>query len=374
MEKNVGILTFHASHNCGSMMQTYALQTVIERMGADCKIIDFSNYGQRELYALKRKCKSVKDFLKAVLFYIHRKRLQRNYESYENFKHRMFHLTAEEYVEMEQLDDQDYDLIITGSDQVWNVAIADSDDAYFLPWVKEARKGAYAPSFGAKNPEKYASNPEKYGDYLRTFEYLSVREENGRKWIKNLTGKDVPVLLDPTLLLQAADYERIAMHELHVPEKYIFYYAPGHSRQINKLVRQISKRYQMPVIAFNARSFVTKGMFFYGFRLPNIESPDAYLKLIANASLVITTSFHGTIFSTIFRKSFWTIKNGGMFGDDDRVHTLVNQLGIQERVIPIEYDPQKDYFEQPNYGVYEDRIKPLQNKAYQYLREILDSL
>lgn len=104
-----------------------------------------------------------------------------------------------------------------------------------------------------------------------------------------------------------------------------------------------------------------------GFYLPKVQNPGVYLSLIKNSAMVITTSFHGTIFSTIYRKKFWTIKNGGMFGDDDRVKTLVNQLRISERLIPIQFDDTFDYLQLPDYSNYNQELPKLREKSIDFL-------
>ena len=117
---------------------------------------------------------------------------------------------------------------------------------------------------------------------------------------------------------------------------------------------------------------MTKRIWRFGFKLPKYESPAVYLSLIKNAELVITTSFHGTIFSTIYRKKFFTIKNGGMFGDDDRVKTLIEQLGIEDRLIPIAFNDSYDYLAPVNYETYEKNLPKLRKKAKDYIeREIV---
>ncbi len=369
MKKKIGIITFHNSYNCGSMLQTYALQQVINKqLNLAAEVIDFSNAGQQELYSVFGKCNSLKNVIKNIVIAPHQKKIRNDFLSYEDFKNKNFFLTSKSYNEMKDLNDYGYSHIITGSDQVWNITIADADDAYFLPWVKTARKIAYAPSFGAKNINKYSDNPQKYKEYLNDFFELSIRERNGQKWIKDLIGKDVPVLIDPTLLLKKEDYDEIASTKLKLPEKYIFYYSPGYQKDISQLVSQISKKYNLPVIAFNSKTFHTKGMNFRSdFKLPDIENPSTYLQLIKNAELIITTSFHGTVFSSIYKKKFWTVKNGGMFGDDDRVRTLMETLDLEDRMIPIEFNDSFDYLLSKDYTKYEKLLEIEQNKAMSYL-------
>ena len=371
-KKKIGIITFHNSYNCGSMLQAYALQQVIDRMtGRKSEIVDFSNEGQQKLYGVRQPNDSLKNIIKNIILAPRLKKIARNYESYERFKKRNFRLSNRPIHKSVDLSDADYDIVVAGSDQIWNIMIADGDDAYFLPWVKNARKVAYAPSFGAKNIAEFADDPTRYADYLRGFSNLSIRERNGLEWLQNLTGKSAELLLDPTLLLNQDDYAEIESHKLKLLPRYIFYYSPGYSRDINKLVHRISQKYKLPVIAFNTKTFYVKGMQFSGFKLPEIENPSTYLQLIKNAEIIITTSFHGTVFSTIYRKKFWTVKNGGMFGNDDRVKTLMHLLDLEDRMIPTEFDDAFDYLKEKDYDRYERLLEKEQEKAYKYLKKAL---
>ena len=374
MEKKIGIITFHNSYNCGSMLQAYAMQQIVDRItGRKSEIIDFSNEQQHQLYSVHQPCNNVKNIIKNVLLAPYFQRIRKNYDTYERFKRDNFNLSAYPMRRMDELSDEAYAAVITGSDQVWNITIEDGDDAYFLPWVKSAKKIAYAPSFGAKDISKFAKNPQRYAEYLRTFSSLSIRERNGQQWLQKLTGRKPELLLDPTLLLDSADYDLIASKDLKLPPKYIFYYSPGYSHDINHLVQQISKKYSLPVIAFNTKTFYVKGMQFSGFKLPTVENPATYLQLIKNAELVITTSFHGTVFSSIYRKKFWTIKNGGMFDDDDRVKTLMYLLDLEDRMIPIEFSDTFDYLQNKEYKRYEALLKQGREKAYRYLEDALSN-
>lgn len=208
---------------------------------------------------------------------------------------------------------------------------------------------------------------------MNQFDYLSVREKNGQKWIKELTGRDIPVVLDPTLLIEKEDYESIVSDELSLPEKYIFFYCPSYSISINKMVKKISKKYNLPVIAFNSKPYYLRGMNFDGFKLPDFEDPKAYLQLMKNAEMVITTSFHGTVFSTIYRKKFWVIKNGGMYGNDDRVMTLLSDLAITDRLIELPFDEEFNYMKSVDYSEYEKRLEKLKNKSQTYLKLALEN-
>lgn len=129
----------------------------------------------------------------------------------------------------------------------------------------------------------------------------------------------------------------------------------------------------MPVIAFNSKAFYLRGMNFNGFKLPTFEDPKAYLQLMKNAELVITTSFHGTVFSSIYRKKFWVVKNGGMYENDDRVMTLLTDLSITDRLIELPFDEQFDYMKPVDYINYDKKIKDLKNKSQMFLKDALEN-
>lgn len=371
--KKVGIITFHASHNCGSMLQAYALQCFLQKNGYNPEMIDFSSEGQKALYSLYNKNKSIKFAVRNLVFHLHSKRLKNTRERYEAFKRQYFNLSDFSTSDMDEIcvDELDYNAVIAGADQVWNTTISDYDDAYFLNWVKNAKRIAYAPSFGAKNPLNYAKDVNKIKQYLLDFNSLSIREKNGQRWINELIGENVPVVLDPTLIIDKEDYEKITSKELNLPEKYIFYYSPSYSLNINKLVKKISKKYKLPVIAFNGKAYYLRGMEFCGFKLPDFEDPTSYLQLMKNATMIITTSFHGSIFSTLYHKKFWVVKNGGMLGDDDRVRTLLSQLNINERLISTEFDDNFDYMQDLDYEEFDALLKERRAFSENYLLEAL---
>jgi hypothetical protein len=354
------------------MLQAFALQTVVSKMGYQAQLINFSNRGQRLLYHPFQRGLNPKTVIKNMIALLHHRQLQRNAICYEAFISKNFKLGDGDWSEYNQLTDDGYDAVICGSDQVWNVTIDDSDDAYFLPWVTKAKKIAYATSFGARNIAKHSRHPQKYASYIKAFDSVSIRENNGRKWIREFTGLEVPVVLDPTLLLDADDYDSVEDATVSIPDKYIFYYSPNYDRDINKLVKQISDKYRLPVICFNTKAFFVKGMDTLGFSLPEREDPSVYLHLMKNASLIITTSFHGTIFSTMYEKPFWTVKNGSMFEDDDRVLTLMDSLDLKDRLTPISFDPNKDYLAKKDYSAYRRLRHELREISFAFLRKALE--
>lgn len=367
--KKIGIITFHNSYNCGSMLESFAMQEIIKKRGGNPEIIDFSSKGQKELYSVFYKNNSIKNIFKNIMIFPHYGRVKKNNNLYEKFKTDNFILSKIKTDDSKNLSDSIYSKVVAGSDQIWNITIPDSDDAYFLPWVKKAKKIAYAPSFGAKNILEVSDNSNKYKNYLLSFDNLSIRENNGKKWIKDLCGRDVDVLLDPTLLLDRDDYDRICDYTYTPKEKFIFLYCPAFNRNICKYVKKISKKYNLKVIAWSTKSYYFKRIKSFGFELVPYETPALYLSLIKNSEIVITTSFHGTIFSTLYKKKFITVKNGDMYGSDDRVITLLKQLKLEDRLLPYNFDEKYNYMMDVDYTKYDIELKKMKDKSIAYIDE-----
>ena len=215
----IGIITFHASHNCGSMLQAYALCKVLrDEYHQDAELIDFSNSGSRQMYSLwnnkmfYRSGRPIMNVLKTNISNLfHYKAVKSVMNDYEAFSSKYLQKSKGTYKNTKQLKgiEQNYDMLLSGGDQVWNICCTDADDAYFLSFAHNVKKVAYSPSLGAMNILKYAKNPDKYRKYLLDYDFLSVRELNGQKWLKELVGEDVPIVPDPTLLLSADEWCKV---------------------------------------------------------------------------------------------------------------------------------------------------------------------
>ena len=362
--KKIGIITFHNSYNCGSMLESYAMQQIMSKYG-EPEIIDYSSDGQREVYSVFRKNRTIKAIVANFIIWFVKKRIKLNNSKYEEFKNRYFSLSKK--VDENSIRTLEYDTVIAGSDQIWNTTIEDYNDVYFLNWCDGTEKVAYAPSFGAKNPIEYCEYADIIKGWLNSFSVLSIRENNGRKWLGNLGFKNVPVVSDPTLLLERADYEKIEDISFNPGKKYIFFYSPSFDRKICRFVKKVANKYGLEVITWSTKSYYLKFVKQFSFKLPPYENPAMYLNLIKNAELIFTTSYHGTIFSTIYRKKFFCIKNGGMYGDDDRVITLLNQLGIMERLIEYKFNDSYNYLMDVDYIMYDKSLEKLKKKSLEYL-------
>lgn len=362
MSKKVGILTFHASYNCGSMLQAYALQRVLrDKFNTESEIVDFSNKEQKRMYSAMYKPKSFKDVARNILNFIFLKRIKKHNNDYIKFSENNFKKSNKSYENIDELKilENDYDLFITGSDQVWNINARDFDDAYFLPFVENKPKIAYAVSLGATNPN-LSDEKEKYAEYAKKLDAISVREKNAQKWIQQLSGKEVQICVDPTLLLEEKEWEPI-IGEREVKGKYILWYCMIYKKEIRKIVEKISKKYGMPVYVLDAKEWSRRGLFLHNIRLAKNGGPSSYLSLVKNAEFIITSSFHGTVFCSKFKKNFWYLNVHNHDTNDDRASFMLSQLNLLDRFVSKDEILERDLLIEPDYSVDSEIMQNIQD-------------
>lgn len=369
--KKTAIITFHNSDNCGSMLQALALQETVKReVCSDVEIIDFSSPGQKELYSIFSKPTSVKKIIKNILLIPVYGKLKKQKKDYHTFTAN-FNLTKKSYDNNNQLKELDevYDYYVCGSDQIWNVRCPDADDAYFLNFVSSGIKIAYAPSLGGANIKTVAKNPEKYKTLMNDIKYISIREQNGKRWLESLLNREVPIVLDPTFLLSSKEWLKYAYQDRIISGKYIFYYAFHYSKEQNEIVKKISKKLNMPVISMDVKTWVIKGVFAYGVKLSPKFGPSAFLNLISNADLVLTRSFHGVAFSTIFKKNFWMMGKMINAEGDDRAFSILNQLGLENRMVSLdEIEKGLNLLENIDYSKVDSKLDLLKKESIDFLK------
>lgn len=371
----IGILTFQASHNCGSMLQAYALrETLARKYNVEVELINYSNYVSRCIYGYydsRLKKSSIKKNINTVK---HLKTIRESRKWYESFSNEYL-VKSKEYCktpnDLARIASK-YDLIVAGGDQIWNVKCQDAGKEFFLNFTKDVRKVAFSPSLGGANISKYADDIEKYKEYLSEFEALSVREPNGQKWLQDLTEKNIPIICDPTLLLSQEEW----MKWLPVPEvegKYIFNYAFYHNRpETNKILQQISQKYEMPVFVIDYKSYDFYKLSSYGIKKYEMSGPLAFLGLMKNASLILTQSFHGTLFSALFNRTFWSYDVVGQHNpDDDRAIAILNQLGLSNRYCIIDDILNEDLLKPINYDIVNEKIEELRKTGMDYIESFL---
>lgn len=331
--KKVGIITFHASHNYGSMLQAYALQQTVLGMGFDCEIINFRTRRQKEIFRPPFMQGKFLGKIKRTLLYMpFLKSMIRKHDLFEQFIHNELHLSRNEYASLQELQQSDiyYDYYISGSDQIWNTYCLDFDLGYFLPFVQRGKKIAYAPSMG---PDSKAGIKQEYKKKITTlisrYEAVSVREYATQAVLKELLEKDYPVMVDPTLLLPVKKWNEMENESPLIKEPYIFLYTPWFNEQVFDTAKCISNQLGYPVVIsqlynqWSNNSWILKNSFKYHLA----TGPKEFLNLCKYAKCVVGGSFHLVVFSIIFRTPFYAVD--GM--KDNRVANLLSMVGLENR-------------------------------------------
>lgn len=371
----IGIITFHASLNCGSMLQAFALQNILEhKYGAEVEIINYSNLGQRNYYALWDffpRPAVLKNNIESIGHYDIIKRVRADYEE---FADKYFNISTKLLKRRSQLIgiDEKYDIVIAGGDQVWNVRCRDADKAYFLSFVKNAKKVAYSPSLGARNINTECLNPKQYAKLVKDFDYLSVREDNGQKWIKELTGIDVPIVADPTVLMTAEDWKN-ALPVEKIDEDFILFYAFSYSNeQNNEIMKQLIEKMEMPIYIIDGKSWAVNRLDRYGIKLWKQSGPIGLLSLLDSAKLVFVQSFHGIVFSALFHKTFWSLRNKVIKNiNDDRARVILRQTGLENRAITYDELLARDLMKEIDYTEVDKNMQKMRESAFEYIERFL---
>lgn len=331
-KKKVGIITFHASHNYGSMLQAYALQQIIFGMGYDCEIINFRTKRQREFYRPTFVRGSFIGRIKRSIFYApYISSWKKKHQLFELFLEEKYHLSAKEYSTLEELERAtlNYDIYISGSDQIWNTCAFDFDWAYFLPFAGHARRVAYAPSMGPSPLQSINSveKAEKIAKLMHYYDFISVRELQTREKIMQFTDIECAVTLDPTLLIGAEIWNKMAGDTPLIKGNYIFLYTPWFNEAIYTEAERMSKAMNMPIVVSllhngwrNNRRITRKPYLCH-----LATGPIEFLNLCKFATFNIGKSFHLVVFSILLRTPFYAMN--GM--KDSRVRDLLVQTGLE---------------------------------------------
>lgn len=330
--KKIGTITFHAAHNFGSVLQAYALQTFVEKNieNIQYEIINFRTNLQKQFYSPLKKWNNPKNIIKNIMIVPFLKEYKIKYDKFEKFINDDLHITKKEYRNEEELKKScnRYDYYISGSDQIWNVRAHDFNNCYYLSFVESKNKIAYSPSFGPLKIDWNKYNKEQVSNYLNKYKSISVREFGSHENIVELIDKEVPILVDPTMLLTGEDWRKISSN-MKLDFEYILLYCLEPSRKLINKVKEISRKIKLPVV-------ITKYNNKYDYINPFIKiyssGPKDFISLIDNAKLIISTSFHGTVFSLLLHKPFFTIG----CGSDRRIKNLLNMFNLMNRNLDLD--------------------------------------
>lgn len=329
--KTASIITMHCPLNYGAVLQTYAFQTYLEKNGIKTQIIDYNPeyivYDQSLMYVGNEQLKKywiTRWLYRIIKFPVKSKRKR----LFKRFRNNELHLTSryETFDELERASISS-DYFFCGSDQIWNTKTgAHLDPSYFLGFVKDKNKcSSYAAS---GNLPLIDEVKEKTFPMINRLSNVSIREDSTINTIQPYIDKTIVHVCDPVFLLDLVDWKKLYQKKstFKKREKYILVYPMGLGVEnvLNKAV-ELSAQLKLPIYCLTDSQKRDK-------RISKYINTDPYtfLSLIDNADYVVTNSFHGTSFSIIFEKIFWTCV---AVGTNHRLESLLHRCGLQNRVL-----------------------------------------
>ena len=382
----IGIVTFHMAWNYGAVLQCAALSTVLEKRGHDVRIINYvPDYSEERIFrnpikegmklyhelsnkgkayriarALRRTIRRVLD----VRIIGDRKKIN---NVFQKFQLEHFHLTRR-FHSLEELraDPPDFDVYISGSDQLWNSSLTNGalDPVYFLQFgPKTAKRIAYAVS--ACNVHEKMKNT--FAQMLPNFDYISLRESKFQDKISLWGNKQVYINPDPTVLLDAEEYERMEQPIL-LQTPFVFIYLlskEGAVTQCEMLVDTLNQNRNLTIIDGSPNSFCK----IPGLRNMKVLSPGEWLYLIHHADYVITNSFHCMVLSTIFRKNLFILPCTP--SRIERLEEFAEYAGLKDRIVYNPEDVGHAVNNKIDFFAFEAYQKHMQNTADRFLDMVL---
>lgn len=387
--KKVGIVTSNTSfaHNYGAVLQCYALCEQLKKWGYDPYVINYSYVNNNKnvtissqpnrtlLSRLSYIFSSDVTFLQKVQYRLNRKKRNEMEKAFVNFYKKNLQFHCEHPVTFEDLkaNSPEYPFFITGSDQVWNPIIHgnQNDPGCFLQFAPVSSKRiAYAPSFGIKNyPEELYTTLK---EYLNTFDSISVREKEGADLVEKVRGTRPPVVLDPTLMADPDVYATIADLDIPLPKNYILCYRFGKMPYSKKIIKIISKKMKLPIIELplSIESYMKGSKLFYDI------DPSRFIGAIKGAKLVLTDSFHCTVFSILTHTPFYTFLRQSPNDKNNmngRIVGLLGEIGLSDRLILPDdgFYFSEEKIAHVDFELAENTLKIQREEAQSYLKRAL---
>lgn len=364
----IGILTFHCAHNFGAVLQCYALQEALKSMGHE---VDILNYRPQYLASPEPKltlrtfkCKNPFKLYHRITFLI--PILKEKFKLYINFEHKYYHL-SEHIKNKEQFCNlvNRYQYIIIGSDQVWNIKYNKNESIWFGDFrtpLSNTKIISYAASAG--DPVFSIEELKRISSLINKLDSISVRETQLKDLLSPHINKKISCVLDPTLMVTPSVWNKFQDIKISEQDPYILIYQARKDDNIFRIANQIAQKKLWNIITVDFYDNSLQKKYIKGHR--NI-SPDQFVAYVKNAQCVITTSFHGTVFSIINNTPFYTLKLND--GADARNEEILKLLKLENRFI----DKNKEIeFSEIDFTACNQILETLRRQSYNYLNSALN--
>lgn len=358
--RKVGIITLFNLNNYGNRLQAYALSKVVEDLKYKAVEVRYCkksiSFFVKELFKKNLILLNIYYFFTGIL----------NRESFKGIlneckRYSLFYLFSKKIKRKTLFSDSDsFEYYLCGSDQIWNPTFAGTS-GYFASFAKKEKRISYAASFGVSElPDEVKS---RYKKNLEDMQHISVRETKGIEIIKNLTGREVCEVIDPTLMIDKNEWKKVSKKpKYHIKGRYIFaYFLSGISEEARTYISKVAEENNFQIILLDS---VEKNEFWYK------TGPSEFIWLIENASLVCTNSFHASVFSVLMDSPFIVFRRGNKENNmHSRFESLLGKLKLTDRFfeqLKSGEEFKKDYSHIP------EILNSERKKAYAFLSEALD--
>lgn len=358
-KKKIGIVTFFKANNYGVCLQAIATSEFLKNQGYEVDVINYTNPYEHRIFrwSYKENDKIIGYFtslLKNILLG-KKKYYNKGFKNVENY----YHLTEQNATKIEQLQSMEYDVLIAGSDQIWNPLITGGIDPVFLLQFGKAQKRiSVASSLGSN--ELTEEEKRIFTDAFKKFSHISVREQYAKKCLQDLTNKNIKVLMDPTFLFNKKEWVDLLGQKSKLyglKEKYILtYFISSKKASYQDRVLKYSKKLNCPVwsIQFTNYSWKVTDKKILG------ASIEDFIALFMNAQLILTDSFHGTAFSINLNRNFVPFKHSE---NPLRIINLLQNLGISELL-----DMAAENYTEVCYDEVNEKLEQLREDSKEWLR------
>ena len=363
----VEIITLHRITNFGSMLQTYATQTAIEKLGHEAEVLDFVPEGMsfRRANWPKNDVPAWKKFIKLPpLFAVN----LMEYHDVSRFLRKYIHISQKRYHCYQEIkaDIPVADAYLSGSDQVWNTQNNNPPEdlkAYYLGFAPEGKKRiAYAGSFG-KNT--FTDDEERIiKEYIAKHDYISVREDDGLKILHRFGFDNGVHVVDPTLLLRGDEWRKFASVKKAPKPGYVFVYNLNRNGLIKEVAKAIAREKGLRIINFaDTFDFIKGAKNRFG------NTAEDFVNHIANADYVVTDSFHGTAFSLNLNRQVIVVKAPRY---NSRIESILRVAGLLDtRLVGSVEEGLKAASTAIDYNDVNPMIDAERKKSYEYLKNAL---
>ncbi len=354
----VGVLTWHYYQNFGSALQCFAIQTLLENLGKEVKVINYRNpnFGsvdmnkERLCYLLAPVLERISPRFKLANLrfrkkYIHETRLVMSHEAVWKIA-------------------QSYDAVVFGSDQIWAPNLL--NPIYLGESIPDSiRKVSYAASIGLNAIPKELV--PMYQKWLHSFYAVSIREEEGKSLLKKECNIESTVVLDPTLMEDVSVYRKMQREVIGIQRPFLFCYFLNKKHKYKDIVQKYAREHNLQIVAVSDKPEDAE----WTTRLTGLGA-DHFLWLINNSETIMTDSYHGTIFSLLFHKNLWLFRR---FEEDNpicqnsRIRQLQNDFNIAHRIIST--DTVIDESLPIDYQYFERQLSRLRSSSLSFLMNSL---